>query len=95
MDGWLKTLLAATCIAILAGIGYYFYGEIRLAADRAEEAKTREYVRRELFQLAGATPQEADKVRKFCTTLVSPSWQAEKDAFYRRIVGNCRALGYL
>lgn len=26
MDGWLKVLVAATSIAVLAAVGYFFYG---------------------------------------------------------------------
>lgn len=38
MDGWFKTLVATTCIAVMAAIGWYGYGEIEKAKHAAEKA---------------------------------------------------------
>lgn len=95
MDAWLKALVAAACIAILAGVGYYFYSEARLAAEKTARTERIEGARRELFGLAKAKAHEVDKVRDFCGFLVSPKFTGDKDVFYRQVVVNCRNLGYL
>lgn len=43
MDGWLKGLVAAACVAVIAGVGIYGVTEIRRAekAQAAEEAAAR------------------------------------------------------
>ena len=50
MDGWLKTLIATACVVIIAGGGYYAWGEWKNAqlraaiADRAKASRlTGEY----------------------------------------------------
>lgn len=34
MDRWLKVLIAAACVAVLAFVGYYFVGEAQRAGRR-------------------------------------------------------------
>jgi hypothetical protein len=43
MNGWLKALIAATCVAVIAFIGYYFFREAeRAAAEQAAIDRARQ-----------------------------------------------------
>jgi hypothetical protein len=39
VDGWLKGLIAAACLAVIAAVGFYFWQQYRLGISQAEYAK--------------------------------------------------------
>lgn len=104
----MKTLVAITCLAVLAAVGYFFWGEYQAAADaklRAEAAKAvRELraeadrrAREEIFRLAYAEPDEEDMASGWCkltaTRAEDGHLKGNKEA--ERIVQNCKRLGLL
>lgn len=96
----MKVLVAAACIAILAFVGYFFWGEYsaRRALDEARvAAAAREAADREaLFTLASADPGEDDMVRGWCKLAemrLSGIWKGNQTI--ERAVRNCRVLKYL
>ncbi len=91
-----RSLVAAAAIAIIAVVGYYFWGEYQQSSRRAEAEKRIEGVRAELFDLAKAEPSETNKVTEFCKnieTLLASSLKENSMAI--QVGKNCRALGYL
>ena len=94
MDGWLKALVAAACIAIVAVAGYYFYTEAQVAAENAAHEKRVEDARRELFRLTIAKPHELQYVISYCESLASGGLR-DKTAGQRRVIATCQLAGYL
>src|SRR5690606_16338811 len=91
-------LCAATCVAVLAAVGYFFYGEYAEAKARAAETARLEDVRKELFALAEAGAGEVDKVRKYCSvaeTGLTVHYLRDAHDHWRQVVKNCRYFGYL
>lgn len=92
------TLCAAACVAVLAAVGYFFYGEYAEAKARAAETARLEDVRKELFTLADAKADEPDKVRKHCRAAeagLTVSYLNHAHGHWRHVVKNCRYFGYL
>jgi len=94
MDGWMKALVAAACIAILAVVGYFFYGEAQQAAERAAHQDRVEEARRELFRLTIAKPHELQYVISYCESLASGGLR-NKTAGQRQTIATCQLAGYL
>lgn len=104
----MRALVAATCIAILAAIGYFFWGEYQAAADAKLRADAKKAViemrieadrkaREEIFRLAYAEPGEEDMASGWCkltaTRTEDGHLKGNKEA--ARIVQNCKRLGLL
>lgn len=45
MDNWLKGLVAAACVAVLAFVGYFFWGERTRAIEGSEALKAQELIK--------------------------------------------------
>lgn len=94
----MKALIAATCVALLGAVGYFFYGEYADAQARAVETARLEGARKELFSLAEAGGEEVDKVRKYCSvaeTGLTVHHLRNAHDHWRQVVKNCRYFGYL
>jgi hypothetical protein len=63
MDGWLKGLIAAACVAIIAGVGFYFW-QAHSRAQEMAEYEHEQSVRAGCTSLKDAPGMEA--VRQFC-----------------------------
>ncbi|MBN7763398.1 MULTISPECIES: hypothetical protein [Nitratireductor] len=91
MENWLKALISAACVVVIAGGGYALWGgfsanrQVQQAAERADQA------REEIFALAKAEPHQVDQVRFFCESVAN----GVQDDRRKRIARNCRELGYL
>lgn len=55
MDGWLKGLVAAACVAVLAAVGYYFWNE-HAEAKRIAQYEDRQSLLRGCRVLARTGP---------------------------------------
>jgi len=95
MDGWLKTLIACACMIVIAGGGWYAWGEFSDHRERSAKADLMKRVRNELFMLASASESEPEKVREMCSVIrEKPDTFSDKD-FAARTLRNCRALGFI
>jgi len=95
MDGWLKVLVASACVVVIAGGGWYAWGEYSRYSIQSERAEIRERVRKELFSLAQANDNEPEKVRTLCGVLRDRPDDFSNKEFAAQVLRNCRALGYL
>ena len=94
MDGWLKALIATACVVVLAGGGWFAWGEWSDAAAKRKISDSREAARKELFYLAGARDDDVARVNSFCTVVrEQPEKFSDKD-LTAHVARNCRALGY-
>jgi hypothetical protein len=92
MDGWMKALFGAACIVVIAAGAYYAWGEYGKNQKREEV----EQARQRIFNQAGASPGEVDKVRRFCKGIVELRGTTLKgNAFADEYAHNCRVFGYL
>lgn len=104
----MKALIGTTCIAILAAVGYFFWGEYQAAADAKLRADAVEAVRQlraeadrkareEIFRLAYAEPGEEDMASGWCklTAMRAEDGRLKGNAEAERIVQNCKRLGLL
>lgn len=99
MDGWLKVLVAAACVVVIVGGGYFAVAEYadRKAADEARgSADSRnERLHAELLEWANASRGEITKISTYCRDM-DQSLRARDDApLTRRLVRSCRVFGYL
>lgn len=62
----MKALIAATCVAILATVGYYFWGEYSEAKAQRERDAEIAVVRAQVFEDARASPGDYAKARQHC-----------------------------
>lgn len=90
----MKALVAATCVAVLAAVGYYFVGEIRAHSAKSERLERIEGARAELFKFANAAPGDDDKVKQYCSYIRDHN-KTDKSEYSRQLETNCRSLGYL
>lgn len=88
----MKALVTATCVAVLAAVGVYLWGQFSERQQSRAALTHDEGVRKELFEFAKALPGDDEKVRSFCTRVRDASDQSEA---FRQVAANCRALGYL
>lgn len=94
----MKALVAAACIAVLAFVGYFFWGEYSKAKAIADEAARIESVRSEIFDLAkgSAGLSQTEKARSYCDLLNKINTNnPEKSHARERVLQNCRYFGYL
>lgn len=104
----MKALIAATCLAVLATVGYFFWGEYQAAADAKLRADAAEAVRQlraeadrnareEIFRLAYAEPGEEDMASGWCrlTAMRAEDGHLKGNKEAERIVANCKRLGLL
>lgn len=104
----MRLLVAAACIAILAAVGYFFWGEYQAAADGKLRADAAEAVRQlrveadrkareEIFRLAYAEPDEEDMASGWCklTAMRAEDGHLKGNKEAERIVQNCKRLGLL
>lgn len=95
MDNYLKTLIAAACLVVIAGGGYYGWSEYQKASARSAAVQANDRVRAELFEWAGAKPGEITKVMTYCNDMASSLKPGDDAPLTRRLVRNCRSLGLL
>lgn len=96
MDSWLKGLIAAACVVVIAGGGYYAWGEYQIRSAQAERSAGIERARAEIFKFADAKPHEIDKARDYCRVLNQVNTNnPEKSDVRETILRNCRYFGYL
>jgi len=92
----MKALIAAACIAVLAFVGYYFWGEYSKYEARQEAMRQTENLRKGLFTLAKAEDGNVLKVRHFCDLMTkintnNPDRSLERES----VIRTCRDFGYL
>lgn len=96
MDGWLKGLIAAACVVVIAAGGYYLWGQYQYRAAANARAENINAARNELFRLAGAEKGDDAAVRRFCSGLDSRIKTDLKDNdMAPAVLRNCRALGFI
>lgn len=94
MDGWLKGLVAAACIAVLAAVGYYFWAEYSAAQDRAIRASNLAAIRAQVFKDAEAAPGDFLKVERHCS-FVRDNRDSNLFGDYAKIASSrCQAAGF-
>lgn len=98
-DQGLKRVVAMAAVAVIAAVGYYFWSEYSAYRARQDAELTTERARAELFEQAEAGPGDAASVRVWCKIvsdrLDTGGYSASGAEARRRLVSNCRALGYL
>jgi predicted negative regulator of RcsB-dependent stress response len=95
VEGWLKGLIAAACVVVIAAGVYYGWGEYKKHQRAAEIEAGRESARQEILELAGAKSFEIDKIRAFCKRMSDKRYREDDNSeFVRILVGNCSGLGY-
>ncbi|ESY03414.1 hypothetical protein X753_20200 [Mesorhizobium sp. LNJC399B00] len=95
MNRQMQGLIAAACIAVIAGVGYYVWGEFSSYRARVAEEAEVESVRAELFDLAEAKSYEPEKVRMMCARLREKLETELKDNdMAKQAFVNCRVLRY-
>lgn len=90
----MKALLAATCVAVLAVVGYYFWGEWQKHAAAQEYADNLASAKADLFRLAQAEPYEVEKAIKFCKLVRDSPKVMTTEYGAKRISATCAALRY-
>ena len=63
----MKALFAATCVALLAVVGYYFAGEYAQARANAEARAKTEDAMNLLYRISGAPEGDTARLAQFCT----------------------------
>ncbi|MGN8019450.1 hypothetical protein ACTJJ7_01930 [Phyllobacterium sp. 22229] len=89
----MKHLIAAVCIALIAGGAYY--GATRNAADTEQKEQTRPMRDAEnaFYDAAGAKAGETEKVRTVCENFArDPAKDAEP---VKSFLSKCRQFGFL
>lgn len=65
----MRALVAVTCIAVLAAVGYYFWGEYSEAQAKYErQAKINEAMSW-LYALSKAEKGDVERVKQFCNSI--------------------------
>lgn len=95
----MKALIAAACLAVIAAVGYYFWGEF---AEWRSASADQAAARQEIYRLAGVQPgtrDEMGRVIRWCKAidekLSDNGFTGEATSTARRVVQNCRFFGYL
>lgn len=94
----MKALVAATCIAVLAFVGYFFWNEYEKRSARNERAASIEHAHTEIMDLAkgAAGLSDAEKARNYCSVLERSNRNNPTPSSAReQIIKNCRRFGYL
>jgi len=94
----MKALVAAACIAVLAFVGYYFWGEYERARVAAAYAESVENSRKEIFSLAAKSVglNDEQRARSYCDVLNRINQNnSDKSSERDRVLSNCRSLGFL
>lgn len=96
----MKQLVALTCLAVLAAVGYFFWGEYethsarkaRVAAATAQQDK----IRRDIYRLAAADPDERDVALTFCkASKLRLDWEQSPSSSQQAIVQGCKQIGLI
>lgn len=66
MDGWLKALVGAACVVVIAAGAIYLWGESRAYSQASAITAERQRQIDELFRFARAKPGDDEEVRKYC-----------------------------
>jgi len=91
----MKTLMFLCLTLVSAAAAVYLWGQYQSYAASSARAEDRTRAKNELFDLAQAGPEEANKVRTFCRFIDSkPYDEVKNDDYLRRINSNCLILGY-
>lgn len=91
----MKALIAATCVAVLAAVGYYFWSEYSAHKLRTEIAQNNQRARLELQNQAKTTGYN-DDVNGYCVSMRTLlDGELKDNDFAKDLVHNCRLLGYL
>lgn len=95
----MKTLVAITCLAVLAAVGYFFWGEYNVYAAKeariAAATAQRDQIRRDIYRLAAADPDEHDVARTFCkASKLRLEWEKSPSSQQQAIVQGCKQLGF-
>lgn len=94
----MKALIAAACIAVLAFVGYYFWGEYERARAAATYAESVEDSRREIFSLAAKSVglNDEQRARNYCDVLSRINQNnSDKSSERERVLNICRSFGFL
>lgn len=93
-----RLLVIVACMAIIAAVGYYFWGEYRASRARAEAVADERAAHAELFEYAKAKRSEPEKVARWCKNLAAKmerDIEARTNRIVRQAVSNCRYFGYM
>lgn len=105
MGSGLKLLVGTACVAVIAAVGYFFWGEYdqysqrvereqEIEAAKVEREQQFEAAKNELFKYAEAEPGDFVKVKVYCRD-TNVRRDHSENPFIKQILTNCRALGYL
>lgn len=93
MDGWLKALIAAACVVVIAGGGYLGWSEWSRASAQAGEQATIEAARSAILNESGAAAGTA-AARQWCETMKNLArGELRNNDIARLRVAQCRLLG--
>lgn len=93
----MKALVVVTCVAVLAAVGYYFWGEYGSFRAKSDREARADGARKELFELAQAGEYERDKVVSFCNgvdNIIQNIASPDTVDMWQQVKTNCRVLGY-
>lgn len=94
----MKALIAAACIAIIAAVGFYFWGEFATWRAANQRQANENEARAELFKLANVTPGSPDaipRMQAWCKAISDVSRNEPNNEAARALTRNCRAFDYL
>jgi len=87
----MKALVAVTCIAVLAAVGFFFWGEYSEHRANSVERANKDAALQEMFSIANAEPNDTEKVRRMCQNIDKLPTQND---LTQRVAQNCRFFGY-
>lgn len=89
----MRALIAAACVAIIAAVGYFFFGEWQEAQRSAKIARSIEAARAELVGIVGSSSPA--HLQTFCEGNAGVIKAIGGSRDDKRIERNCHLLGYL
>jgi hypothetical protein len=96
---WTRAVIVAACVAVIAFVGYFFWGEFRRYRDEVNAQETDRAVRDELFSMAKAKRSEPEKVRAYCARAEHEVYdldgQLRDNSIAKQLVINCQVQGFL
>lgn len=93
MEGWLKALIAAACVVVVAGGGYFGWKEYRTAQVQAAAQAQADKVAAERLRLERITPEAC--IRMAQETLPEKIGDPPKTSVYLKALNECDDLGRL
>lgn len=90
----MKALVAVTCIAVLAAVGYYFWNEWTIARAADQRSAEITAARAALFEQAKADPHDVDKVVQHCAFVRDGRNSTLYGDYAKMASARCTAAGF-